>query len=47
MFDHLVFAECNILLVDNDDRCGMDETGLDPAERMSYLSNLTDYWATR
>ncbi|KAI6175755.1 CGMP-gated cation channel alpha-1 [Aphelenchoides bicaudatus] len=32
---------------DQDERCGLNETGLDPDDRMSYLSKLTTYWSTR
>lgn len=42
-----IFADCDILLTDSDERCGVDESTLDTSDRRSYLNLLTDYWATR
>jgi hypothetical protein len=42
-----VFADCDILLTDSDERCGIDETNLDTEQRLSYLTLLTDYWTSR
>lgn len=39
-----VFADCDILLTDSDERCGFDETQLDIDDRASYMDTLIDYW---
>ncbi|KAI6187202.1 CGMP-gated cation channel alpha-1 [Aphelenchoides besseyi] len=42
-----VFADCDILLTDSDERCGLDESNLDVENRTGYLNKLIDYWDKR
>ncbi|KAI6214154.1 CGMP-gated cation channel alpha-1 [Aphelenchoides besseyi] len=42
-----LFADCDILLTDSDERCGLDESSLDVENRTGYVNKLIDYWDKR